>query len=123
MTLDRVTELNMRLFMQLADLPVCPVSTSMHWQKEQFQTWLNWQEGRLHLSQCLAPERFDSTCLLRALQRWQPAFFSGIPQRFFQLSRGLVISCCLIPDSTAELWLRLHQRQQSFLTSVCTSQE
>ncbi|MGL5701170.1 MAG: type III secretion system protein SsaM [Kluyvera sp.] len=122
MALDKVTELNILLFMQLADLPARPVSAEMYWQGERFQTWLTWRGGRIHISQCMPLEPFDDTLLLLALSRWQPAYFSGIPQRIFQLRRSLAIVCCPDADSAAELWLRVHRRQQAFLESLCKTQ-
>lgn len=122
MELDRVTELNIILFMQLAELPVRPVVAGMYWQGERFQTWLNWQDGRIHISQCMPFPPYDDNLLLLALQRCKPTDFSGIPQRIFQLRSCLAMSCCPAEDSTAELWLRLHRRQQAFLESLCKSQ-
>lgn len=122
MTLDRVTELNILLFMQLAELPVRPAAAGMYWQGERFQTWLSWQDGRVHISQCMPLDPFDDNLLLLALQRWQPADFAGIPQRIFQLRGDLAISCCPAVDSAAEVWLRVYRRQQAFLESLCKSQ-
>ncbi|ENP5941689.1 type III secretion system protein SsaM [Salmonella enterica] len=122
MALDRVTELNILLFMQLAELPIRPAAAGMYWQGERFQTWLSWQDGRIHISQCMPLDPFDDNLLLLALQRWQPADFTGIPQRIFQLRSGLAMSCCPAADSAAELWLRVHRRQQAFLESLCKSQ-
>ncbi|EHT97945.1 secretion system apparatus protein [Pantoea stewartii subsp. stewartii DC283] len=68
----------------------------------------------------LAP--YDDNLLLLALQRWKPADFAGIPQRIFQLRDSLAMSCCPAVDSAAELWLRVHRRQQAFLESLCKSQ-
>ncbi|NLS55326.1 type III secretion system protein SsaM [Hafnia alvei] len=119
MTLDLVTERNIQLFIQLADMPTCRVTTDMCWSREKYETYLNFRDGRIHLSQCLLQGSFDNGLLLLALYRWQPCGFVGIPQRFFQLRRGLVISCAPAADSTAELWLRLHRRQQAFLESLC----
>lgn len=122
MALDRVTELNIMLFMQLAELPARPATAGMYWQGEWFQTWLSWQDGRIHISQCMPLDPFDDNLLLLALQRWQPTDFTGIPQRIFQLRSGLAMSCCPAVDSAAELWLRVHSRQQAFLESLCKSQ-
>lgn len=122
MELDRVTELNIRLFTQLAGLPVRPAAAGMYWQGEKFQTWISWQNGRIHISQCMPLAPFDDNLLPLALQRWQPADFAGIPQRIFQLHDNLAISCCPAAESTAELWLRVHRRQQAFLESLCKSQ-
>lgn len=122
MALDRTTELNILLFMQLAGLSVRPVSAEMYWQIDMFQTWLTWRDGRIHISQCMLQDPFDDNLLLLALNRWQPAYFIGIPQRIFQLRCGLAMSCCPAVDSAAELWLRVHRRQQAFLGSLCKSQ-
>ena len=122
MALDRVTELNILLFMQLAELPARPAAAGMYWQGEQFQTWLSWLDGRIQISQCMPLAPYDEHLLLLALQRWNPADFAGIPQRIFQLRGALAISCCPAVDSAAELWLRVHRRQQAFLESLCKSQ-
>lgn len=122
MTLDLVTERNIQLFIQLADMPPCQVTPDMHWSGEKYETYLNYRDSRIHLSQCLLQGSFDNNLLLLALHRWQPSGFVGIPQRFFQLRRGLVMSCAPAADSTAELWLRLHRRQQAFLESLCKPQ-
>lgn len=122
MALDRVTELNILLFMQLAELPAQPAAAGMYWQGERFQTWLNWHDGRIHISQCMPLAPYDDNLLLLALQRWKPADFAGIPQRIFQLRSCLAMSCCPAIDSTAELWLRVHRWQQAFLESLCQSQ-
>lgn len=117
--IDRVTELNILLFMQLAGLPEQAVTAGMYWQGEQFQTWLTLRNGRINISQCMPLEPFDDSMLLPALRRWQPANFSGIPQRIFRLCGGLVISCCPATGSTAEIWLQMHRRQQVFLGALC----
>ncbi|MGG1905383.1 type III secretion system protein SsaM [Enterobacter ludwigii] len=122
MALDRVTELNILLFIQLAELPARPAAAGMYWQGERFQTWLSWQDGRLHISQCMPLAPYDDNLLLLALQRWKPADFAGIPQRIFQLRGSLAMSCCPAVDSAAELWLRVHRLQQAFLESLCKSQ-
>ncbi|AJJ62661.1 type III secretion system protein SsaM [Yersinia aldovae] len=122
MTLSLVTERNIQLFMQLAQMPSCRVSTDMYWQTATYETYLNYRRGRMHISQCLPLDSYDSNLLLLALHRWQPARFAGIPQRFFQLRRGLVMSCSPAADSAAELWLLLHRRQQAFLESLCKPQ-
>lgn len=122
MALDRVTELNMLLFMQLAELPVRPAAAGMYWKGERFQTWLSWQDGRIHISQSMPLAPYDDNLLLLALQRWKSAEFAGIPQRIFQLRSCLAMSCCPAVDSAAELWLRVHRRQQAFLESLCKSQ-
>ncbi|KML18226.1 type III secretion system protein SsaM [Leclercia adecarboxylata] len=122
MEIDRVTELNILLFTQLAELPALPNADGIYCQGERFQTWLSWQDGRIHISQCMPLAPFDDNLLLLALQRWKPAEFFGIPQRIFQLSCGLAISCCPAVDSPAELWLQVHHRQQAFLESLCKSQ-
>lgn len=121
MALDRVTELNILLFMQLAELPKRPVSAGMYWPGERFKTWLSLQDGRVHISQCMPLAPFDDNLLFLALQHWKTADFAGIPQRIFQLRSGLAMSCCPAVDSTAELWLRVHSRQQAFLESLCKS--
>lgn len=122
MELDRVTELNILLFIQLAGLPVRQAAAGMYWQGEKFQTWISWQNDRIHISQCMPLAPFDDSLLPLALRCWQPADFAGIPQRIFQLRGGLAMSCCPAADSTAELWLRVHRRQQAFLESLCKSQ-
>ncbi|WP_145558807.1 type III secretion system protein SsaM [Yersinia mollaretii] len=119
MTLDLVTERNIQLFIQLAGMPTCRAATDMCWSCEKYETYLNYRDRRIHLSQCLLQGSFDNNLLLLALNRWQPCDFVGIPQRFFQLRRGLVISCAPTADSSAELWLRLHRRQQAFLELLC----
>ncbi len=119
MTLSLVTERNIQLFIQLADMHTCPVSADMCWHTAKYETYLNYRSGRMHISQCLPQDPFDNNLLLLALHRWQPARFAGIPQRFFQLRRGLVMSCSPAADSAAELWALLHRRQQAFLESLC----
>jgi|SRR5471030_570749 len=119
MTLDLITERNIQLFIQLADLDSCRASADMYWCTSKYETWLNYRGGRMHISQCLPPTPYDNDRLLLALRSWQPARFSGIPQRFFQLRRGLVISATPVADSGAELWLWLHRRQQRFLETLC----
>lgn len=119
MTLSLVTERNIQLFIQLADMHTCPVSADMCWHTAKYETYLNYRSGRMHISQCLPQDPFDNNLLLLALHRWQPARFVGIPQRFFQLRRGLVMSCSPAADSAAELWALLHRRQQAFLESLC----
>lgn len=121
MTLDRVTELNIQLFMQLVGIPGRQPTSDMYWQSEKYEIWLNYREGRLHISHCLLLEPFDNNLLTLALHLWQPAYFAGIPQRLFQLRRGLVISCSPAVGSAAQLWFRIYQCQQAFLESLCKS--
>ncbi|OSN10901.1 type III secretion system protein SsaM [Lonsdalea iberica] len=121
MTLDLITELNIQRFIQLADMPDCCSMADMCWKKEKYETYLNYRDRRLHISQCLPRGPFDNDLLMLALQRWHPAYFAGIPQRFFKLRCGLFISCSPAAESTAELWFRLHRRQQAFLESLCKS--
>src|SRR5471030_295799 len=122
MTLSLVIERNIQLFIQLAGMQACRASTDMCWHTAKYETYLNYRSGRMHISQCLPQDPFDNTLLLLALHRWHPARFAGIPQRFFQLSRGLVMSCSPAEDSAAELWLWIHRRQQAFLESLWKTQ-
>ncbi|ECJ5871798.1 TPA: type III secretion system apparatus protein [Salmonella enterica] len=116
---DLITERNIQLFIQLAGLAERPLATNMFWRQGQYETYLNYQNGRIHLCQILQQTFLDEDLLFKALTNWIPAVFQGIPQRLFLLRDGLAMSCSPPPSSSAELWLRLHQRQIKFLESQC----
>ncbi|EAY1244435.1 type III secretion system apparatus protein [Salmonella enterica] len=116
---DLITERNIQLFIQLAGLAEQPLATNMFWRQGQYETYLNYQNGRIHLCQILQQAFLDEDMLFKALANWQPAVFQGIPQRLFLLRDGLAMSCSPPPSSSAELWLRLHHRQIKFLESQC----
>ncbi|ECD9609237.1 SPI-2 type III secretion system apparatus protein SsaM [Salmonella enterica subsp. salamae] len=116
---DLITERNIQLFIQLAGLAERPLATNMFWRQEQYETYLNYQNGRIHLCQILQQTFLDEDLLFKALTNWKPAVFQGIPQRLFLLRDGLAMSCSPPPSSSAELWLRLHHRQIKFLESQC----
>ncbi|ECF6028796.1 type III secretion system protein SsaM [Salmonella enterica subsp. salamae serovar Greenside] len=116
---DLITERNIQLFIQLAGLAERPLATNMFWRQGQYETYLNYQNGRIHLCQILQQTFLDDDLLFKALTNWKPAVFQGIPQRLFLLRDGLAMSCSPPPSSSAELWLRLHHRQIKFLESQC----
>ncbi|HAE2267534.1 TPA_asm: SPI-2 type III secretion system apparatus protein SsaM [Salmonella enterica subsp. salamae serovar 60:g,m,t:z6] len=116
---DLITERNIQLFIQLAGLTERPLATNMFWRQGQYETYLNYQNGRIHLCQILQQTFLDEDLLFKALTNWKPAMFQGIPQRLFLLRDGLAMSCSPPPSSSAELWLRLHHRQIKFLESQC----
>lgn len=116
---DLITERNIQLFIQLAGLTERPLATNMLWRQGQYETYLNYQNGRIHLCQILQQTFLDEDLLFKALTNWKPAMFQGIPQRLFLLRDGLAMSCSPPPSSSAELWLRLHHRQIKFLESQC----
>ncbi|EAA8843971.1 type III secretion system apparatus protein [Salmonella enterica subsp. enterica] len=116
---DLITERNIQLFIQLAGLAERPLATNMFWRQGQYETYLNYQNGRIHLCQILQQTFLDEDLLFKALTNWMPAVFLGIPQRLFLLRDGLAMSCSPPPSSSAELWLRLHHRQIKFLESQC----
>ncbi|EAA9930750.1 TPA: SPI-2 type III secretion system apparatus protein SsaM [Salmonella enterica] len=116
---DLITERNIQLFIQLAGLAERPLATNMFWRQGQYETYLNYQNGRIHLCQILQQTFLDEDLLFKALTNWKPAVFLGIPQRLFLLRDGLAMSCSPPPSSSAELWLRLHHRQIKFLESQC----
>ncbi|MJG39377.1 SPI-2 type III secretion system apparatus protein SsaM [Salmonella enterica subsp. salamae] len=116
---DFITERNIQLFIQLAGLAERPLATNMFWRQGQYETYLNYQNGRIHLCQILQQTFLDEDLLFKALTNWKPAVFQGIPQRLFLLRDGLAMSCSPPPSSSAELWLRLHHRQIKFLESQC----
>ncbi|EAO9703175.1 SPI-2 type III secretion system apparatus protein SsaM [Salmonella enterica subsp. enterica serovar London] len=116
---DLITERNIQLFIQLAGLAERPLATNMFWRQGQYETYLNYQNGRIHLCQILQQTFLDEDLLFKALTNWKPAMFQGIPQRLFLLRDGLAMSCSPPPSSSAELWLRLHHRQIKFLESQC----
>lgn len=116
---DLITERNIQLFIRLSGLTERPLSPNMFWRQGQYETYLNYQNGRVHLCQILQQTFLDEDLLFKALTNWKPAEFMGIPQRLFLLRDGLAISCSPPPSSSAELWLRLHHRQIKFLESQC----
>ncbi|EAW4589577.1 SPI-2 type III secretion system apparatus protein SsaM [Salmonella enterica] len=116
---DLITERNIQLFIQLAGLAERTLATNMFWRQGQYETYLNYQNGRIHLCQILQQTFLDEDLLFKALTNWKPAVFQGIPQRLFLLRDGLAMSCSPPPSSSAELWLRLHHRQIKFLESQC----
>lgn len=116
---DLITERNIQLFIRLSGLAERPLATNMFWRQGQYETYLNYQNGRIHLCQILQQTFLDEDLLFKALTNWKPAGFIGIPQRLFLLRDGLAISCSPPPSSSAELWLRLHHRQIKFLESQC----
>ncbi|ECF7065883.1 TPA: SPI-2 type III secretion system apparatus protein SsaM [Salmonella enterica] len=116
---DLITERNIQLFIQLAGLAERPLAKNMFWRQGQYETYLNYQNGRIHLCQILQQTFLDEDLLFKALTNWKPAVFQGIPQRLFLLRDGLAMSCSPPPSSSAELWLRLHHRQIKFLESQC----
>ncbi|HCL5250064.1 TPA: type III secretion system apparatus protein [Salmonella enterica] len=116
---DLITERNIQLFIQLAGLAERPLATNMFWRQGQYETYLNYQNGRIHLGQILRQTFLDEDLLFKALTNWKPAVFLGIPQRLFLLRDGLAMSCSPPSASSAELWLRLHHRQMKFLESQC----
>ncbi|ECH1456528.1 SPI-2 type III secretion system apparatus protein SsaM [Salmonella enterica subsp. enterica] len=116
---DLITERNIQLFIQLAGLAERPLATNMFWRQGQYETYLNYHNGRIHLCQILKQTFLDEELLFKALANWKPAAFQGIPQRLFLLRDGLAMSCSPPLPSSAELWLRLHHRQIKFLESQC----
>lgn len=116
---DLITERNIQLFIQLAGLAQRPLATNMFWRQGQYETYLNYHNGRIHLCQILKQTFLDEDLLFKALTHWKPAAFQGIPQRLFLLRDGLAMSCSPPFSSSAELWLRLHHRQIKFLESQC----
>ncbi|EHB0104160.1 SPI-2 type III secretion system apparatus protein SsaM, partial [Salmonella enterica] len=104
---------------QLAGLAERPLATNMFWRQGQYETCLNYHNGRIHLCQILKQTFLDEELLFKALANWKPAAFQGIPQRLFLLRDGLAMSCSPPLSSSAELWLRLHHRQIKFLESQC----
>ncbi|EKN4941812.1 SPI-2 type III secretion system apparatus protein SsaM [Salmonella enterica] len=116
---DLITERNIQLFIQLAGLAERPLATNMFWRQGQYETYLNYHNGRIHLCQILKQTFLDEELLFKALANWKPAAFQGIPQRLFLLRDGLAMSCSPPLSSSAELWLRLHYRQIKFLESQC----
>lgn len=116
---DLITERNIQLFIQLAGLAERPLATNMFWRQGQYETYLNYQNGRIHLCQILQQTFLDEDLLFKVLTNWKPAVFQGIPQRLFLLRDGLAMSCSPPPSSSAEIWLRLHHRQIKFLESQC----
>ncbi|ELP4215991.1 SPI-2 type III secretion system apparatus protein SsaM [Salmonella enterica subsp. enterica serovar Typhimurium] len=116
---DLITERNIQLFIQLAGLAERPLATNMFWRQGQYETYLNYHNGRIHLCQILKQTFLDEELLFKALANWKPAAFQGIPQRLFLLRDGLAMSCFPPLSSSAELWLRLHHRQIKFLESQC----
>ena len=116
---DLITERNIQLFIQLAGLAERPLATNMFWRQGQYETCLNYHNGRIHLCQILKQTFLDEELLFKALANWKPAAFQGIPQRLFLLRDGLAMSCSPPLSSSAELWLRLQHRQIKFLESQC----
>ncbi|ECF4921093.1 TPA: type III secretion system apparatus protein [Salmonella enterica subsp. enterica serovar Vietnam] len=116
---DLITERNIQLFIQLAGLAERPLATNMFWRQGQYETYLSYQNGRIHLCQIRQQAFLDEDLLFNALTNWKPAVFQGIPQRLFLLHDGLAMSCSPPPSSSAEIWLRLHHRQIKFLESQC----
>ncbi|MBH0757104.1 SPI-2 type III secretion system apparatus protein SsaM [Salmonella enterica] len=116
---DLISERNIQLFIQLAGLAERPLATNMFWRQGQYETYLNYHNGRIHLCQILKQTFLDEELLFKALANWKPAAFQGIPQRLFLLRDGLAMSCSPPLSSSAELWLRLHHRQIKFLESQC----
>ncbi|EAW1720763.1 type III secretion system apparatus protein [Salmonella enterica subsp. indica] len=116
---DLITERNIQLFIQLAGLAERPLATNMFWRQGQYETYLSYQNGRIHLCQIRQQAFLDEDLLFNALTNWKSAVFQGIPQRLFLLHDGLAMSCSPPPSSSAELWLRLHHRQIKFLESQC----
>ncbi|HBJ2398165.1 TPA: SPI-2 type III secretion system apparatus protein SsaM [Salmonella enterica] len=116
---DLITERNIQLFIQLAGLAERPLATNMFWRQGQYETYLNYHNGRIHLCQILKQTFLDEELLFKALANWKPAAFQGIPQRLFLLRDGLAMSYSPPLSSSAELWLRLHHRQIKFLESQC----
>ncbi|EEJ2176839.1 SPI-2 type III secretion system apparatus protein SsaM [Salmonella enterica subsp. enterica serovar Typhimurium] len=116
---DLITERNIQLFIQLAGLAERPLATNMFWRQGQYETYLNYHNGRIHLCQILKQTFLDEELLFKALANWKPAAFQGIPQRLFLLRDGLAMSCSPPLSSSAELWLLLHHRQIKFLESQC----
>lgn len=114
---DLVTQRNIQLFMRLAGLADHPLAADMSWRQAHYQTHLGYHHGRVYLCQLFPHSPFDKDRLFTLLSSWQPSVFYGIPQRLFQLQKGLAISCSPPPDTSAELWLQLHHRQISFMRS------
>ncbi len=115
---DLITERNIQLFIQLAGLAERPLATNMFWRQGQYETYLNYHNGRIHLCQILKQTFLDEELLLKRWLTGNPQR-SGIPQRLFLLRDGLAMSCSPPLSSSAELWLRLHHRQIKFLESQC----
>ncbi|ONF77567.1 EscV/YscV/HrcV family type III secretion system export apparatus protein [Salmonella enterica subsp. enterica serovar Typhimurium] len=82
---DLITERNIQLFIQLAGLAERPLATNMFWRQGQYETYLNYHNGRIHLCQILKQTFLDEELLFKALANWKPAAFQGIPQRLFLL--------------------------------------
>ncbi|BAE74574.1 hypothetical protein SGGMMB4_02910 [Sodalis glossinidius str. 'morsitans'] len=115
---DLITERNLQQFIRLAELGERPLLQAMCWRHTLGETYLHYRGGRLHLSQYMPHAAADGV-LRQGLQRWHPARFAGVPQRLYALGAGLAISCSPPTHSTAELWLGLHLRQQTFLEALC----
>lgn len=116
---DLITERNIQQFIRLAELGDCPLSQAMCWRHARGETYLHYRSSRLHLSQYAPRIACVADALRQGLQRWHPARFAGVPQRLYALGTGLAISCSPPAHSAAELWLGLHQRQQTFLEALC----
>ncbi|WP_342322900.1 type III secretion system protein SsaM [Kosakonia sp. BYX6] len=114
---DLVTQRNIQLFIRLAGLAHHPLAADMQWRQAHYQTHLGYRHGRVSLCQLFPHSPFDKVRLLTLLSDWRPSAFYGIPQRVFQVRKGLAISCSPPPDSSAELWLQLHRRQIALMGS------
>lgn len=121
MVLDLVTERNIQLFMQLAQLLACPVSENMYWRQPRRDIFLTSRSGGMQISQRFPLVDQDSAnhLLEQGLSRWQPTRFGGIAQQLYRLRDGMIISCHLPLDSSAEVWLMLYKRQWTFLEALC----
>lgn len=137
---DLITERNIQLFIQLAGLAERPLATNMFWRQGQYETYLNYHNGRIHLCQILKQTFLDEELLFKALANWKPAAFQGIPQRLFfvarwacnelfstsfQLRRALVTitsSTNKISGVAMRSWLGEGVRAQQWL-SVCAGRQ
>ena len=118
---DLVTKRNMQLFIRLAGLTEYPLAEDMLWRQAHFHTHLGYHNDRVYLCQVFPRSPYDKARLFALLSHWQPSAFYGIPQRLFQLQKGLAISCSPPPGTPAEFWLQLHRRQIAFMGTQCVS--
>ncbi len=65
MDCDLITERNIQLFIQLAGLAQRPLATNMFWRQGQYETYLNYHNGRIHLCQILKQTFLDEDLLLK----------------------------------------------------------
>ncbi len=86
---DLITERNIQLFIQLAGLAERPLATNMFWRQGQYETCLNYHNGRIHLCQILKQTFLDEELLFKALANWKPAAFRVFLNDYFCCAMGL----------------------------------